>query len=483
MPAPEVKLTIKDGALGLPPPDASAVQAKIGVSSLGAENTVYTFTSKDDLVATLGTGPLVEAAGIALGGGGPVHVVKATASVPAVTSAVVATRVGTSLGTVTVAGLALDSYDVKVEVTKAGEPGAAEFKFTLDGVSYSAVLQVPSGGSYPVANSGLTLTFAQGASSPSFDAGDVFSFATTAATMSATDLVAALDALTTDVRQWSFVHVVGTVSAATAVLVGQKLDDAASQHRFARALVEARDQSAAESAQAWVTALLADWASFAHTRVAVAAGAADIVSSITGRTSRRSSAWLVARRASEVPMSRDLGRVADGPLSGVVGVYHDARVNPSLHDARFVTLRTFLGEPGVYITKSLLFAPPGSDFGLWQYGRVIDEACKTARRSLIAFLNDSVRVNDASSDASPGMPGAPGTIDEGDARAIDREVTSALEAALLAPGHTSDVSFRTNRTDNMLSTQKLRGDIAVTPLGYFGSVEVTVGYENPALSL
>ena len=111
MPAPEVKLTIKDGALGLPPPDASGVQAKIGVSSLGAENTVYTFTSKDDLVSTLGTGPLVEAAGIALGGGGPVHVIKATASVPAASA--VTYDAGRDVDSAVVSGTPLDTYDVR----------------------------------------------------------------------------------------------------------------------------------------------------------------------------------------------------------------------------------------------------------------------------------------------------------------------------------------------------------------------------------
>ena len=140
MPAPEVKLTIKDGALGLPPPDASGVQAKIGVSSLGAENTVYTFTSKDDLVSTLGTGPLVEAAGIALGGGGPVHVIKATASVPAA-SAATATRVGTST-----VPLCPALRSIPTTSGRGDEVGRTSGFATLDGVTHSAAIQVPAGG-------------------------------------------------------------------------------------------------------------------------------------------------------------------------------------------------------------------------------------------------------------------------------------------------------------------------------------------------
>src|SRR5687768_9453828 len=102
MPIPSVDLTIKDGTVGALPLDVSGLSAKIGVCSAGVVGQVNQFATKEDLIAALGQGPLVEAAAFLLDTTGQqVICVKATTTTGS-NSAVAKT--GTGTGTVTVAG-------------------------------------------------------------------------------------------------------------------------------------------------------------------------------------------------------------------------------------------------------------------------------------------------------------------------------------------------------------------------------------------
>jgi hypothetical protein len=49
------------------------------------------------------------------------------------------------------------------------------------------------------------------------------------------------------------------------------------------------------------------------------------------------------------------------------------------------------------------------------------------------------------------------------------------------PGHGSAVTVQTNRTDNILSTQTLRVSGRCRPLGYAKTINLTLGFTNPAL--
>src|SRR5690606_35326463 len=398
MPVPKVNLTIRDPGLGLAPADISGIQAKIGVCSKGTPNMVYSFGTRDALVEALGAGPLVEDAAIALDAGGPVICVPANTT-PQQPSAVTATRTSSSTGTVTVNGTSNIDVDVVIVITKTGDLEAAEFKLSLDGgATFGEVTLVPTG-AYPIADTGLSITFTPGVGPIYFEEGDAFTFTARAPYMTSQDLSDALDALMASQREFAFLHVIGGMSAATAAVVSSALAQAFENGRYLRAIVEAFDVgegvdkdnipvSPSETVSEWENRLLAMWADFADTRVMVCAGAAKVQSAISAAQIRRNIASVVAARASAVGVSRDLGAVADGPLTRVVELYHDARVSPSLHDARFTTMRTHVGMSGFYITNGLLMAPTGSDFQLWQYGRVMDVACRTMVRTLARFLND-----------------------------------------------------------------------------------------------
>jgi hypothetical protein len=474
MPVPDVTVDIKDGALGILPPNTDNLHVKIGVASLGTLNQLVSVTSLQQVRDTFGSGPLAEALATALtAAGGPVYAMRGQASTAGTVSAVTATRATNSTGTMTVTGSPNDRYDVIVEITRDGTVanGQGAFRYSLDGGDvYSAEIALTA--SYAIPNTGLTLNFADdataGAPNPGFNDGDLFEFTSTAPAMTLADLNAAIDALLADSREWSWLHVVGESTPTIAAGVATRMSEAEAAHRYAFALLEARDFSGAEDNAAWQSALIAEWSTFADVRVAVAAGHAELTSPLTGRVHRRSTAWTLNGRLAAIPVHEHAGRVASGPVAGIVSLYHDERATPGLDDEFFATHRTIIGRAGFYVTRGRVKAPLGSDYQFIENRRVMDKGCKIARDAALRFLNENVRVDSA------------GLIFEADARAIEAYVGGALQGGLISPGNASAASVSLKRDSNVLSTRATTITVRVRPLGYLEDITLDIGFENPA---
>ena len=358
----------------------------------------------------------------------------------------------------------VDAYSLLVRCVDGGALGAATFIYSLDGGNtWSGKILVPVAGAYVIPDTGLLLTFAS-----TLGANDEWTCTITAPSFTTTDLTNAMTAALADARTWGFVHVVGAASsianaATLATTLQSLLVTAAGQFRFARGIIEVPTDTDGNT--------ISGFASTATDRVAWCAGYATMTSPLNGRQVSRNSAWAAAARAAVAPVSEDLGRVASGSLTNVGVLGRDEQATPGLDAQRFTTLRTIIGRQGKYLTTGRLGAAFGSDFQLWQNGRVMDVACGAARNGLLQFLNTSVRVN------------ADGTIYEKDAKQIEAYVESGLRAALTQPGDASDVSVAVSRTANILSTQILPVSVRVLPLGYAKWISLDIGFANPALSV
>jgi hypothetical protein len=463
---PGVSLNIQDGNLGVLPALGEGVHVKIGVASAGPVNEVVSLSDTKRAKEVFASGPLLEAIGVAFAqGAGAIYAVRANASVAGSASAVTVTRAASSTGTLTVGGSPLDAYEVQVKLTRSGGLGTAAFTYTLDGGdTVSPEIAVPSGGTYSVPGTGLTLTFAG-----TFDAGDAFSFTTTAPSYTLSDLNNAINALFAQAQlRYQFIHVVGAATPVVAAGVDARMGEAATQHRYIWALLEAADDSDSNLRTAWV--------SFASVRVGVGAGYAEIASPITGRVHRRPIAWLWAGRRAARPAQEDVGRVASGPLVGVARLLRDEYVTPGLDEARFTTARTYPAYAGYFLTQGRLMAPPGSDFELDQYRSVMDLACTVAYQAGLRFVNDSILVDPAT-----------GGIAERDAIRVEGYIAGMLRAAL--KGKVSEengqpaVRVWVDRTENILSSRRLPVSVSIIPLGYAKYVTVDIGFENPALKV
>lgn len=474
---PDVDVRVTDGALGLVDTSAQTTTAKVGVASAGEPNRVYAFTDKETLAATLIGGPLVEAAADSLNdGGGTVLVVPVSPSILGTVGPV--TRTGSPAGPttppLTVVGVPKDGIEVVIDIVQPGPRGTASFRIAIDGGdTFSPELSTPLAGTFVLEGTGLTLNFGIG----TYVANDRYTFSTTPPGFSATDLFAAFSSLLADARKWKLAHIVGapstgtdaaraSASAALAAAVGSKMAEAARAHRYARALLEAPEVADA--------ALVSAFASFVDTRVAVAAGYIEHLSALSGRIFKRSAAWPVATRAAKIPISQDLAWIGapEGPLpSSVRSLYRDERKTPALDAARFITLRTVIGRRGFFVTNPSSMASATSDYSLLQNGFVIDEACAASYDAMLDYLSAQIPVDSKT-----------GRIDEVFAAAAEARVTSKVAAAVLQPRHVTALQVQINRTDNLLSTKKLRWKVRAVPYAYPKLVEVEIGFLNPALT-
>jgi hypothetical protein len=478
---PSQELTIQDPGMGLAP-STDAAPVFVGGCTSGTANTVYSFGRISDVVETLGQGPLVEDVCFALQkAGGPIVAIKSATSVSASNTAVTPTRIGTSTGTITVAGTAADSYAVKVKIIASGTLGAGTFQYSLDGGrTYSPTITIPSGGTYALASTGLTLTFVPGAGAAYYDVGDVHAFSTTAASFNATDLSSVITALKTDGRLFPFIALCGDFgAAASGALVGAAFDthleSFATLYKYVAGIMGAGfTTDAAGTASAWSSVTTKRYMR-SYGKVWVASAKPLMGMGYV----RKPVATVLAVRAMTELISTHLGRVKSGPISGIApnsdefgaAVDHDEYNSEGMDANGFATLRTWPGRKGWYITRGRIAAPVGSDFTDWHYRRCMDVACTVTQQTLLEYVNSTAIAN------------ADGTIAEGDARRIEGDTDAQLSIALLEPknaegnkGHVSAASAAVDRTNNALQSKTLQAQVSVRSLAYLEKQKILIGY-------
>lgn len=499
MTIPSVNTTIQDGALGILPEAAEGIHVKLGVCSSGTALALQTFSDVQAVIDALGHGPLTEAVCQALvsptrgRAPRPVLAMRVTPSTAGVAGTVSYTRVGSSTGTFATTGSTpFDAYQVRLLITRTGAAGAGAMRVSLDGGdTYGA--EVTLAASYAIPNSGVTVVL-----TGSLDAGDLVSFSTKAPELTASDLNTAFAALFALPTEFDFVHVVGApqtgaddaaLSASSRTIVNAvatQMGTALAAGRYIHAVCEAPDVADSSGGD---SALTAAFASLSDTRVSVVAGYDEVVSAVSSRIYRRPSAWAYVARLAAIGVAEMPSKVSLGPLAAISSIGRDERKREALDAQRFCTLRTHLGLQGVFVTSGRMMAGAGSDYDLVPNRRVIDKACRIARAAALQYLDEDLRVNKSALDGNTipaGTPGAPGTIDERDARRIEAVILAKLEAALEPGGDAGDasaVSVQVVRTNVLLSTRELKIKIRVTPKGYARSISVDIGFQSPTAAI
>jgi hypothetical protein len=485
---PANSITVRDGGLGLPV-EGAWLPLVIGTSSTGTENQLYFFFGgSSEVVSTVGRGPGPELAAALADSGGCIFL-KTAGSTAGAAGTPAQTRIGTSTGTISVSGTPNDAYRIRVEITTTGSTGTGRFRYALDGFSttqvygWSPEYTIPSGGTFVLQQTGLTLTFTPGAGAVYFEDGDVFRIDCTAPHYTTTDLAAAFAALpgqlgTLRVRRVLMAGTNQTASAAmvlAAALAGH-LDTLATLFHFARAVM---DGGSVDSSSAFKSAI----ASFTDDRIGVvydpqtATVGCHIVSRVPfpGWTAPRVSfANAVGERVAQTELSESPDRVRSGSLRGVLSIGNDEGRTPIFTaDDRIITARAHQGYGGFFITKGFIRSAPTSDFRTLQWGFVLDEFCQIAHDQLQQWLGSNLRA----------MTDGTGRISAEDAVRVENSVKITLDQRLKTPmniegfnGHVSDCTYQVLRTNNFLTSGEILGSGAAVPLREVDGTRTTIGF-------
>lgn len=480
MSTPKVVLNVKDNQLGIRPPSAGDVIAIAGPASAGALDTPAAYTRIADVVAAHTSGPLVEAAAYAIERYGVTVVLVRTAvtgTAAAYTSVVTTFDAASDSVPTTDAGTAADDeYNVHVEFVTGGTIGVAgiTYKWSLDGghtqspttaLGTATKLTLPEGG-------GIAIDFAAG----DLTAGDVLTFRASPAWWSAAELGVSLDALKDTALKWSFVEIAGPIDDTAVSTIEAKLTAMETAGKLRWAIGNTRSPTLSETEAQYLTAMSTEFSATTSKRLALCSGYAKIDSSISRRRHRRPVALAVGARVAVVAPHIDLAQIDLGALPGVRlrdangnPDEHDEVVSPGLDDLRLLTLRTDEDYPGVFVNNPRLMSPTGSDFKYIQHRRVMDIACATAKAYMKLRLSKDTEVD---SDT--------GFIAESEAKEMEAGCNAALRAALLKPGYASAASIVLARDEAILTTETLSADIRVTPHSYPKTINLGIGFFNPA---
>lgn len=494
MALPGTSQIIQDGGLGVVTPATSTAHV-VGVCESGALNTPTVIANQTQLSSIFGrNGAAVEAAGDILRfAGGPIVMTRTASSVAATygggaTDALVS---DTGAGADNEINLAVatsapkDAYEIVVNIIVGGALAATTFQYSLDGGNtFSAT--TPAGASVALGDSGVTLEFEAGSTAP-FVAGAQYTGASKPAIYNAADLATAFTAINLSPLDFDFYVFAGHQdTAAASVLIfsavaSQLSGDVSSRDKYLRAMVDAGDEAAATA--------LAAFNAVASERITVCYG-----------TRRKTPAFASAGRSAPLlpvlnragalaaanVMSTDLGKAAgagsvgaDPGVSSATLSHNEFTQNAGLHDGKICTMRTYTNKSGAFLTSAPLKSNAGSDFTDWQFGRLMDQACKVVSQQHTDLINSSVVVK---TDGS-------GQITEAAAQSIEKKVQRALDAVLGSaarqlgptnieggPGHISDSAYQVDRTVNVLSTQTIQATVAIVPFGYAKTLTTTLSF-------
>lgn len=481
MTLPDHSESFSDGAVPFATQTAQEITVGFGVSSSGTAATLSgPYLRAADVITDFGYGPLTQWACFQLSEnkGVPIYLSRVTGSTAGASSAVTASGSGP---TVTLSGAPYDDYAAaQVKIITGGTRATATFKYTLDGVNWSQ--EIVTAATYVIPNSGITVNFATG----TYVAAETYSWTSTAPYYSASDFGTAYDQADAAGVAWKSGHLLGQVGGATdadkatalgVLIAAAKAKIAASlaAHRIRVLILEGpavTDATAGDAALAAVTDALDS------TSMAVVADFCTLTSAIDGLSYTRSAAWPAVARMRAVGRKIDPAWVALGPLCGASGaltaIRHDEYKREGLNSKRFVTLRTYEGEPGFYLTNFWLFSPPGSDYRYIQMRRVINDAARLARARMLRFVSGGVRTY-------PGAPNTPsgkvaGAILEEDALSIEGVVNDLLAREITNKGDAEKVWIEIVRTNALKTDETLKYRCRARLPGYVKFIEGEFGF-------
>ncbi len=466
-----VKNSILDGALGAQGPAATGIFGAVGVASIPNAG-ILILTDPSDAAEKLGDGPLRDLVVSALAVAATTcYVVPLAGSVAGVVSAIAKAAASTGVGTLAAAGSPRNAYDVAVKIEGAGGLNEAIFRYEIDGV-LSKQITVPLDGEYEIPDTGLTLTFSAGAPAEgeeSFEVGDEFTFSTTAPAASNTEILAGVDRLLESAYAFEWISIAGITDSAMWAALAVKAAGAEAVYRYIHFKAQARYLADAETIDEWVAALTGDERGLTvGGRVQVYAAWIE-ESDPMGAVDRRGAIGLGSGMSARRNVHEPVDALKYGGVSGVnkllpVGI-NGGHID-ALDNAGYVTMTTYVGRTGAYITHGRMFAEETSDYQLEERRRVMDLACARVRSAQMNFLNDTITIA-----ADGSMEGIKMF------HAISEQPLKDMAAA----GIISSGEVIIDENQNILSTETVLTRVRIVPLGKMSYIENTISFHNPAI--
>lgn len=193
--------------------------------------------------------------------------------------------------------------------------------------------------------------------------------------------------------------------------------------------------------------------------------------------------WYAAGRSAQIPVQRSMARVKDGALTATEFWYEEggeANLVDNLyaepkHNSGYITVRTFQGKSGYYLSDDLIAAQASDDYALVPRRRTIDKAYRIAYTTLVNYINDEIPLSSS------------GRMSETYCKDMSNAVEQAIYNTMTVsgnlgtdPANASDKGVRCYIDPNQDVAANSRIDISlsVKPYGYAKYIEVKLGFDT-----
>ena len=195
---------------------------------------------------------------------------------------------------------------------------------------------------------------------------------------------------------------------------------------------------------------------------------------IIGKTASPAVAQVLGR-AAKIAVNYSIARVKDGTIAAS-GFLADGKTPEAhagmldaLHDAGYIFYRTFIGKNGYYLNDDCMAAPLTDDYSNLNLGRVIDKAIVIAYGAYVDEIQDSIEVDDNGQ-----LPQYLCSYFEGN---MENAVAANMQEEI------SDFECFIDPEQNILSTGVMNVNCKIVPKGILKEINVTLGFDNPALKV
>ncbi|GAA6428448.1 DUF2586 domain-containing protein [Dielma fastidiosa] len=390
----DVNVTVTDKLLGAGVIAGEGTHLKIGASPIASDVPIVIRSSysMEKIKKLIGYSPLADSVLDSIENGSDIIL---CLPVKASTSGTIGEVTKTCAAALTVSGSPTNTFDIKVRITAGGGLNTAAYIYTINGgFSWSETATMPVDGIIDLTETcGIKLTFTTPESTV-FAVDDEFSFNTTAPTMSNADVLAALDKIKTINQEFEFVHVVGECDGALATAVSVKQQQLlAEKHKPLMILLEAIKPTADQSAEDYAEALMEEYKNIKNYDIQVCVARGNYSKS-DGTVREQNLASIVAGLYSKSKVQQSIGQVDTFNISsdklGQLTPLGIEEYIEELDEARLLTLRSYDGLTGFYVTNARMLSPTDSDYIYAEDVRVKNKIIREIRKSALQQMQSEV---------------------------------------------------------------------------------------------
>ena len=247
---------------------------------------------------------------------------------------------------------------------------------------------------------------------------------------------------------------------------------------YTYALIPARGLNNNEDTDSWVTNLISEFEGVSSKRIGVVAARLKIAN-LTGEVREDNAIGAIAGLIGKAKVNEDIGWVQKFNIAPAVEISPPdltlAHIQ-ALDQAGFITVRTYNGKKGYYVTSPRLFVDETSDYHLLEYRRVADKAATLIRRVLLEFARADVRAPVDADPENPPDPAKSPTIKD-----IETRMKAVLRDEMFKHGEIYGYQVWIPEGQNIWSTKRLTVNYRIAPNPILVWIEGQFKFWNPLL--